>query len=64
MSDARLIEITCEVLRDTAKAFQISDGATQAWVPKSQVEWHPGAPGKKAGTMVMPEWLAKDKGLI
>ena len=59
-----LIEITCEVLRETDKAFHISDGATQAWVPKSQVEWHKGEPTKKAGVMVMPEWLAKDKGLI
>lgn len=52
---------------DTEKAyhFDFGDGST-AWLPKSQVEWHP-APTKKnryAGTMVMPRWLAEERGMI
>ena len=59
------IEIACEVLRETGAAFHICDGVTTCWVPKSQVEHHPETdPRKRSCVMVMPEWLARDKGLI
>jgi hypothetical protein len=63
---APLIDVAVEVVRETEKAFQVSEdgGKTLVWLPKSQVEWHQDKPGKMVGTMVMPEWLAKDKGLI
>lgn len=65
MSDSRHIEIACEVLRETDKAFHVSDGVREAWLPKSQVEHHKETdPRKRSCVMVMPEWLAKDKGLI
>lgn len=65
MSEPRLIEIACEVLRETDKAFHVSDGVREAWLPKSQVEHHPSEnPRSRSSIVVMPEWLAKDKGLI
>lgn len=60
----RLIEIACIVKKETAAAYLITDDdETAHWVPKSQVEWHKDD-GKVSGTMVMPEWLAIEKGLI
>lgn len=61
----QLIDIACQVVRETEKAWGITeaDDGTVIWVPKSACEWHP-IPGKFVGTMVMPEWLAKEKGLI
>lgn len=58
----RLVDIACEVIAETDKAFRIDDGDTRCWVPKSQVEWHEEKNG--FGTMVMPENLAQEKGLI
>lgn len=65
-TDARLIDIACALRRETDKAFAVSEteDGPLIWLPKSQVEWHANAPGKSIGTMVMPEWLAKDKGLV
>lgn len=61
----KLVEIACEVLRETDKALHISDGVVEAWLPKSQVEHHPSDnPRNRSSVIVMPEWLAKDKGLI
>jgi len=54
-----LIDIAGEVLSETEKAYQFSDGARRVWLPKSQVEWH-----EEDQIMVIPEWLAKDKDLI
>lgn len=60
-----LIDIACRVVRETDRAYGITEADDDAviWVPKSQCEWH-ATPGKFVGTMVMPEWLAKEKGLI
>lgn len=54
-----LIDIAAEIKRETEKAYYIDDGANQLWLPKSQCEWN-----QDDGTFTMPEWLAKDKGLI
>lgn len=59
-----LIDIACVVVLETAKAYQIDDGTTKCWVPKSLVEWHEPDPGKTVGTMVIPEFICKEKGLI
>jgi RNase P/RNase MRP subunit p29 len=65
MSSGRsdLIEIACEVRRETDLAVLIFDGAREVWVPKKLVEIHVGT---LAGTAVavMPEWLAIEKGLV
>lgn len=57
--ESNLIDIAGEIHRETEKAFHFFDGDKEVWLPKSQVEWD-----EHAKTMAMPEWLAKDKGLI
>jgi hypothetical protein len=64
-----LHDLTLILKAQTAKAIGVIDPAKPElnngqpiWLPKSQVEFEHG----KAGTVVVtiPEWLAKDKGLI
>ena len=52
-----LINIACEVRRETEKATLIFDGTKEVWLPKALVEI-------EDGEATMPEWLALDKGLI
>ena len=53
-----IIDIAAEKRGETDKAFKLYDGKRTEWVPKSQVE------DNGDGTYAMPEWLAKDKGVI
>lgn len=53
-----LIDIAAELRGETDLAYRIFDGDQTVWVPKSQVERN------DDGTFAMPEWLAKEKGLI
>ena len=70
------IEIECQIQQDREKAIAITDGTTEEatnakgetykrlkwiWLPKSQVTL---VPNGKNWIVKMPEWLAKDKGLI
>lgn len=67
VSDNRLIEIEGELVKpyDTEKAYHFYDGRNKAWLPKKLVEWHPsprtGHP--YLGTMVLPQWLAEERGI-
>ena len=58
-----MIEFTAEILHETDKAYLLSDGTNEFWIPKSQIEtarcikdmnWE----------FEIPEWLALDKGII
>lgn len=53
-----LIDIALDKKHETSAAFLVSDGVTECWLPKSQCEMN------DDGTFTMPEWLAKEKGLI
>lgn len=53
---ADLADVDCEIKRETEKAWLVSDGRTEVWIPKSQAERFPGG-------LTMPMWLALDKGL-
>ena len=54
-----IIDIAADLKHESEKAFLIDGGdGKPVWVPKSQVERN------DDGTFSMPEWLAKDKGLI
>lgn len=53
-----IVDITADIKAETAAAWKLYDGSTEAWVPKSQVEKN------DDGTFAMPEWLAMDKGFI
>lgn len=61
MSEGRLVDIACQVRKETNKAWLIHDGTKTEWVPKSQVEIYEDATGT---TCTMPEWLAQEKGFI
>jgi len=63
--DIKLIDIAAKLERETEKAFGVDAGMCNlrgepvlTWLPKSQVE------DNKDGTFAMPEWMAKEKGLI
>lgn len=56
-----MIDIACEVMRETDKAVLVSETGEKddgVWLPKSQIEIN------DDGTISLPEWLAMDKGLI
>lgn len=54
-----LVDLAGTILSETDKAFRIDFGELEpVWPPKSQVE------DNGDGTFAMPEWLAKEKGLI
>lgn len=53
------IEIACSVKHETERAWLITDGTKDVWLPKSQCEMD-----ERAGICTMPEWLAKEKELI
>ena len=56
-----LVEIPCEVVRETEKAVLIDDGTKKVWLPKSQMEIQQEG---KTTIAVMPERLAMEKELI
>ena len=58
MGEGKLIDIACEILVTTPKAYRLYDGATTEWVPKSQCQ------NNGDGTVTMSEWIAKEKGFI
>ena len=61
MSSGRsdIIDVAGELRGETDKAFRVFDGTREIWLPKSQVEHD-----ATEGTFAMPEWLAREKGLI
>lgn len=56
------IEIAARIVYETAKAYRLNDGTQEFWVPKTKV----GIERNRDGTVAafLPEWLAKEKGLI
>lgn len=66
-----LVDITVQMHVETEKAILVSDDGDKdnaVWLPKSQVEveFHPSMKerGNGIATITLPEWLAKDKGMI
>lgn len=57
------VEITLDVLRETKKAYFVSDGTTETWLPKSQIKDMEHL-RNKTYAVLMPEWLANKKDLI
>ncbi len=56
-----LVDIAGELVEpyETAAAYRFFDGYSTVWLPKSQCQWD-----EEDATMTMPEWLAKEKGLV
>lgn len=65
-----MMDITCRLHAETEKAILISDDGIKdnaVWLPKSQVEFQiESSKNYNLGiiTVTLPEWMAKDKGLI
>jgi len=55
-------ELELELLRETPAAFLVTDGETECWLPKSQIRVVD-REGKML-TVWVPEWLARNEGLI
>jgi len=60
--EPELTEVSVIVKHTTAKAVLVNDGAKDVWLPLSQITIHDD--GGTAKVVTLPEWLAKDKGLI
>lgn len=59
-------EIACQVRVITDRAILVHDGTREAWIPRSQIE-DPDPDDLEIGqhiTLLIPEWIAKEKGLI
>ena len=68
---SNLVDLTVQVHVETAKAVLVSDDGDKekaVWLPLSQIEieYRPSMKERGNGLAVitLPEWLAKDKGLI
>jgi len=54
-----------EVKAETASAILVSDGDREEWIPKSQIGKLSEVQGKgDKGRLLIPEWLAQDRGFI
>jgi hypothetical protein len=59
-----LVEVEGHIEAETDAAFLFDDGTTAHWLPKSKADFTPIRPGSDEGVMVIPRWLALDRGLI
>jgi hypothetical protein len=64
MSRDDAVEITVEVIKETAAAVLVTDGDIEVWLPKSQITLMVPDEGDETRTMEIPEWLAVEKGLV
>lgn len=53
-----LVDVELDIKIDREKAWLLTDGSVDGWVPKSQAE------DNGDGSFTMPGWLAKEKGFI
>lgn len=64
MSNKKTVEVDVEVLRETMSAILVSDGGKQeVWIAKSQIIDGDPEVGKHV-TITIPEWIAREKGLV
>lgn len=64
MTRSNIIDLTVHLHHETEGAVMVSDTADPAdavWLPKSQIEIEEDG---AVHTVSLPEWLAKEKGLI
>jgi hypothetical protein len=68
--ESDLIDVTVHLHAETEKAIRVSDDGINShgvWLPKSQVEYEKVYSEQKLSNIfevTLPEWLAKEKGLI
>ncbi len=63
---SNIIDVTVEIVRETAKAVLVHDGdeSRAVWLPLSQIELSKNDHSPGVHTVSLPEWLAQEKGLI
>lgn len=60
-----LIDIDVKLLHKTENAILITqDDENKVWLPKSQIEFEEDEGGTGRVLVTLPEWLAREKGLI
>lgn len=57
IQNSDLVDRTLELRRESERAWLVSDGDKEIWLPKSQVE-------RAGDVFTMPEWLAVQRGLV
>jgi len=63
MSDNPTIEFCAIIVHSTPKAYLLSDGADEFWLPKSQILSERCIKGDN-WEFEIPEWLAITKGIV
>ncbi|MCU0589875.1 MAG: hypothetical protein MUC33_01155 [Desulfobacterales bacterium] len=63
---ASLVEFCGEVRRETEKAYLVFDGQHETWIPKSVVKSERRVKASHRNDFIfeIPEWLAKEKGIV
>ena len=62
--DENFVELDLQKEAETAKAILLSDSINKAWIPKSQLEDEPENLQNGLVRIIIPEWLATDKGFV
>ena len=52
----RFVQFSCQLVRQSPKAFLVDIGGTEHWMPRSKC-------AISGGTLSIPQWLAEAKGL-
>ena len=66
LENKEFVEIACQVRFKTDRAVLIHDGTREVWIPHSMIE-DPEPEAMNVGehiTLLIPEWIAKEKGLL
>ena len=58
-----IIEVAVDVKAKTDKAYLVTDGTVEEWIPRSMIEDECEENGE-ISSIFIPEWLAQKKGLI
>lgn len=58
-----MVEIAVDVMLRRDKAWLVNDGKYEVWIPVSMIDDYCEEKGE-VSSIFIPEWLAKDKGLI
>ena len=61
---SREVEITVVLMGETDSAVWVYDGDLKVWLPKSQIDIEEGAEMGEQVSILVPEWLAIEKGLV
>lgn len=63
---SNIIDITVQKLHETSQAVLVTEGTPEegVWLPKSQIEIEENRMNSALYDVSLPEWLAKEKGLI